>query len=170
MDDEPLKDWAERRDAKIGWLRAVPVVSGDGPRASHLHPEATAILSPQASQAPGAQVIQRRRLRGRSFAGPVIHRNPVTARHWASDESGCVAAGHRDAGCTRGVGDCRDVISGRRSSADRGLRPSPRTLRSPTRPSAPPATWWWCSWRCRERTSARRHAAADRQADRRTVL
>ncbi|MCK8435700.1 hypothetical protein G3I77_22595 [Streptomyces sp. D2-8] len=40
MDDEPLKDWAERRDAKIGRLRAVPVVSGDGPRASHLRPEA----------------------------------------------------------------------------------------------------------------------------------
>ncbi|MEH0556077.1 DUF6087 family protein [Streptomyces sp. B21-101] len=40
MDDEPLKDWAERRDAKTGRLRAVPVVSGDGPRASHLHPDA----------------------------------------------------------------------------------------------------------------------------------
>ncbi|MFJ8489458.1 DUF6087 family protein [Streptomyces sp. NPDC094038] len=40
MDDEPLKDWAERRDAKIGRLRAVPVVSGDGPKASHLHPDA----------------------------------------------------------------------------------------------------------------------------------
>jgi hypothetical protein len=40
MDDEPLKDWAERRDAKIGRLRAVPVVSGDGPTASHLNPDA----------------------------------------------------------------------------------------------------------------------------------
>jgi hypothetical protein len=40
MDDEPLKDWAERRDAKIGRLRTVPVVPGDGPRASHLHPDA----------------------------------------------------------------------------------------------------------------------------------
>lgn len=40
MDDEPLTDWAERRDAKIGRLRAVPVVSGDGLRASHLHPDA----------------------------------------------------------------------------------------------------------------------------------
>ncbi|MER5515921.1 DUF6087 family protein [Streptomyces sp. NPDC002763] len=40
MDDEPLKDWAERRDAKIGRLRAVPVVPGDGPRASHLNPDA----------------------------------------------------------------------------------------------------------------------------------
>ncbi|MFF4040516.1 DUF6087 family protein [Streptomyces sp. NPDC001816] len=40
MDDEPLRNWAERRDAKIGRLRAVPVVSGDGPRASHLNPEA----------------------------------------------------------------------------------------------------------------------------------
>ncbi|UIX31735.1 DUF6087 family protein [Streptomyces sp. GQFP] len=40
MDDEPLKDWAERRDARIGRLRAVPVVSGDGPGGSHLHPEA----------------------------------------------------------------------------------------------------------------------------------
>ncbi|WP_228033927.1 DUF6087 family protein [Streptomyces spongiae] len=40
MDDGPLKDWAERRDAKIGGLRAVPMVSGDGPRASHLQPDA----------------------------------------------------------------------------------------------------------------------------------
>ncbi|MFI6935557.1 DUF6087 family protein [Streptomyces sp. NPDC050287] len=40
MDDEPLKDWAERRDSKIGRLRAVPVVSGDGPKASHLNPDA----------------------------------------------------------------------------------------------------------------------------------
>lgn len=40
MDDEPLKNWAERRDAKIGRLRAVPVVPGGGPRASHLNPDA----------------------------------------------------------------------------------------------------------------------------------
>ncbi|AZS86699.1 hypothetical protein ELQ87_22395 [Streptomyces griseoviridis] len=40
MDDEPLKEWAERRDSKIGRLRALPIVSGDGPKASHLHPDA----------------------------------------------------------------------------------------------------------------------------------
>ncbi|MFE6287950.1 DUF6087 family protein [Streptomyces sp. NPDC057877] len=40
MDDEPLKDWAERRAARIGRLRAAPVVPGDGPRASHLNPDA----------------------------------------------------------------------------------------------------------------------------------
>lgn len=40
MDDEPVQDWAERRDAKIGRLRAVPVVPCDGPRASHLNPDA----------------------------------------------------------------------------------------------------------------------------------
>jgi hypothetical protein len=40
MDAEPLKDWAERRDAKVGRLRAVPVVPGNGPRASHLNPDA----------------------------------------------------------------------------------------------------------------------------------
>ena len=40
MDDEPLTDWAERRDAKIGRLRAVPVVPSNGPRASHLNPDA----------------------------------------------------------------------------------------------------------------------------------
>ncbi|MDN3296332.1 DUF6087 family protein [Streptomyces ficellus] len=40
MDDEPLEEWAERRDAKIGRLRAVPVVSGDGPKGSHLNPDA----------------------------------------------------------------------------------------------------------------------------------
>jgi hypothetical protein len=40
MDDEPLADWAERRDARIGRLRPVPIISGDRPRGSHLHPEA----------------------------------------------------------------------------------------------------------------------------------
>jgi len=40
MDDEPLSDWAERRDAKIGRLRAVPLVSGLGPKGSHLNPDA----------------------------------------------------------------------------------------------------------------------------------
>lgn len=40
MDDEPLSDWAERRDAKIGRLRAVPLVAGDGPKGSHLNPDA----------------------------------------------------------------------------------------------------------------------------------
>ncbi|MFF9145544.1 DUF6087 family protein [Streptomyces sp. NPDC014861] len=40
MDDEPLAEWAERRDARIGQLRAVPLVTGDGPRASHLNPDA----------------------------------------------------------------------------------------------------------------------------------
>ncbi|MFJ8308759.1 MULTISPECIES: DUF6087 family protein [unclassified Streptomyces] len=40
MDDEPLKDYAERRDAKIGRLRAVPVVSSTGPRGSHVAPDA----------------------------------------------------------------------------------------------------------------------------------
>ncbi|MCI4143880.1 MULTISPECIES: DUF6087 family protein [Streptomyces] len=40
MDDEPLSRWAERRDARVGQLRAVPLVTGDGPRASHLNPDA----------------------------------------------------------------------------------------------------------------------------------
>ncbi|MFJ2259688.1 DUF6087 family protein [Streptomyces sp. NPDC087844] len=40
MDDESLSDWAERRDAKIGRLRAVPLVSGDGLKGSHLNPDA----------------------------------------------------------------------------------------------------------------------------------
>ncbi|MFF3327680.1 DUF6087 family protein [Streptomyces sp. NPDC002889] len=40
MNDEPLSDWAERRDAKIGRLRAVPIVSGDGPKGSHVNPDA----------------------------------------------------------------------------------------------------------------------------------
>lgn len=40
MDDEPLSDWADRRAAKVGRLRAVPIVSGDGPKASHLNPDA----------------------------------------------------------------------------------------------------------------------------------
>ncbi|MFJ6578530.1 DUF6087 family protein [Streptomyces sp. NPDC091368] len=40
MVDASLSQWAERRGAKIGQLRAVPLVAGDGPRASHLSPEA----------------------------------------------------------------------------------------------------------------------------------
>lgn len=40
MDDEPLSEWADRRDAKIGRLRAVPIVSGDTPGGSHLNPKA----------------------------------------------------------------------------------------------------------------------------------
>lgn len=40
MDDEPLSQWAEHRDARIGQLRAVPLVDGDAPRASHLNPDA----------------------------------------------------------------------------------------------------------------------------------
>ncbi|MFI6282005.1 DUF6087 family protein [Streptomyces sp. NPDC050988] len=44
MDDEPLKDWAERRDAKIGRLRAVPVVSGDGSRGALLQPDTPRVI------------------------------------------------------------------------------------------------------------------------------
>ncbi|MCL3998679.1 DUF6087 family protein [Streptomyces lavenduligriseus] len=39
MDDEPLSEWAERHDTSIGRLRAVPLVTGDGPRGSHLNPD-----------------------------------------------------------------------------------------------------------------------------------
>ncbi|MFJ9620755.1 DUF6087 family protein [Streptomyces sp. NPDC101181] len=44
MDDESLADWAERRNAKVGRLRAVPLVTGDGPRASHLNPDAPRVI------------------------------------------------------------------------------------------------------------------------------
>ncbi|WP_405677652.1 DUF6087 family protein [Streptomyces sp. NBC_01511] len=44
MDDEPLSDWAERRDAKIGRLRAVPLVSDDGLKGSHLNPDAPRVI------------------------------------------------------------------------------------------------------------------------------
>lgn len=40
MDDEPLSEWAERRYAKVGRLRAIPLVTGDGYRGSHLNPDA----------------------------------------------------------------------------------------------------------------------------------
>ncbi|BFP54465.1 DUF6087 family protein [Streptomyces griseus] len=40
MDDESLSDWTERRDAKTGRLRAVPLVTGDGPKSSRLNPDA----------------------------------------------------------------------------------------------------------------------------------
>ncbi|MFG3407760.1 DUF6087 family protein [Streptomyces sp. NPDC048142] len=44
MDDEPLSDWAERRDAKIGRLRAMPLVTGDGPKGAHLNPDAPRVI------------------------------------------------------------------------------------------------------------------------------
>ncbi|MGG2462799.1 DUF6087 family protein [Streptomyces sp. RGM 3693] len=44
MDDEPLSEWAERRDAKIGRLRAVPIFFGDGPKGSHLNPGAPRVI------------------------------------------------------------------------------------------------------------------------------
>ncbi|MFK0253215.1 DUF6087 family protein [Streptomyces sp. NPDC090445] len=44
MDDEPLSEWVERRDAKIGRLRAVPVVPGDGPKGAHLNPDAPRVI------------------------------------------------------------------------------------------------------------------------------
>ncbi|MGW5332940.1 DUF6087 family protein [Streptomyces bauhiniae] len=44
MDDEPLSEWADRRDAKIGRLRAVPLIPGGGPQAGHLNPEAPRLI------------------------------------------------------------------------------------------------------------------------------
>jgi hypothetical protein len=44
MDDESLAEWAERRRAKVGRLRAVPLVAGDGPKGSHLHPDAPRVI------------------------------------------------------------------------------------------------------------------------------
>ncbi|AYG81931.1 hypothetical protein DWB77_04098 [Streptomyces hundungensis] len=40
MVEEPLSEWAERRDSKIGRLRAVPIVSGNSPKGSHVSPDA----------------------------------------------------------------------------------------------------------------------------------
>ncbi|MCY0923299.1 MULTISPECIES: DUF6087 family protein [Streptomyces] len=39
-DEEPLSKWAERRDARIGRLRAIPITSGDNPKGSHINPDA----------------------------------------------------------------------------------------------------------------------------------
>ncbi|WP_405798353.1 DUF6087 family protein [Streptomyces sp. NBC_01506] len=44
MDDEALSDWAERREAKIGRLRAVPLASDDGLKGSHLNPDAPRVI------------------------------------------------------------------------------------------------------------------------------
>ncbi|MBW1603765.1 hypothetical protein JJV70_16945 [Streptomyces sp. JJ66] len=44
MHDEPLKDWAHRRDQRIGRLRAVPVVSATGPRGAHVSPAAPRVI------------------------------------------------------------------------------------------------------------------------------
>ncbi|GAB2720260.1 DUF6087 family protein [Kitasatospora kifunensis] len=44
MDDKPLSDWVERRDAKIGKLRATPVVTGDGPKGAHVNPNAPRVI------------------------------------------------------------------------------------------------------------------------------
>src|SRR5687767_12961379 len=44
MDDESLSQWAERRVARIGQLRAVPLVSGDGPQGAQLNPDAPRVI------------------------------------------------------------------------------------------------------------------------------
>ncbi|MFD3910899.1 DUF6087 family protein [Streptomyces sp. NPDC058603] len=44
MDDEPLKDWAERRDAKTGKLRAAPVTGEGSVRGSHVSPDAPRVI------------------------------------------------------------------------------------------------------------------------------
>jgi hypothetical protein len=44
MDDESLSEWAERRDAKIGQLRAVPLTPGGGPKGAHLNPDAPRVI------------------------------------------------------------------------------------------------------------------------------
>ncbi|MFE6777132.1 DUF6087 family protein [Streptomyces sp. NPDC057702] len=44
MDEESLSDWAERRDARVGRLRAVPLVSGGKPKGSHLNPDAPRVI------------------------------------------------------------------------------------------------------------------------------
>ncbi|WP_431781076.1 DUF6087 family protein [Streptomyces chumphonensis] len=44
MDEEPLKDWAERRDGRIGRLRAVHAVTGQGPQGAHVEPEAPRVI------------------------------------------------------------------------------------------------------------------------------
>ncbi|WP_406403060.1 DUF6087 family protein [Streptomyces sp. NBC_00879] len=44
MDEEPLSNWAERRDAKIGRLRAAPVTGGAGPKGSHVSPDAPRVI------------------------------------------------------------------------------------------------------------------------------
>ncbi|MFJ6610307.1 DUF6087 family protein [Streptomyces sp. NPDC091289] len=96
MDDEPLSHWAERRDAKIGRLRAVPLVTGDGPKGSHLNPdtpraiqrwngyawephstaanlaEAQRLLHPRAEEPPSVTAPQAQPLR----AGRGRHRKP----------------------------------------------------------------------------------------------
>ncbi|MFI5471294.1 DUF6087 family protein [Streptomyces cacaoi] len=44
MDDEPLSEWAKRRDERVGRLRAVPLICTDGPRGSHLNPHAPRVI------------------------------------------------------------------------------------------------------------------------------
>ncbi|MET8288365.1 DUF6087 family protein [Streptomyces sp. NPDC005132] len=40
MGEEPLSDWAKRRDAKIGRLRASPITPQGGPKGAHVNPDA----------------------------------------------------------------------------------------------------------------------------------
>ncbi|MCZ7431790.1 DUF6087 family protein [Streptomyces sp. WMMC1477] len=44
MDDEPLEEWAERRDRRVGRLRAVHAVTGEGPQGAHVDPEAPRVI------------------------------------------------------------------------------------------------------------------------------
>lgn len=44
MDDGTLEEWARRRDAGVGRLRAVPVTSGAGPKGAHVSPSAPRVI------------------------------------------------------------------------------------------------------------------------------
>nr|WP_251691848.1 DUF6087 family protein [Streptomyces sp. CHD11] len=39
-----MSRWAERRAAKVGRLRAVPLTGGDGPQGAHLTPDAPRVI------------------------------------------------------------------------------------------------------------------------------
>ncbi|WP_237502613.1 DUF6087 family protein [Streptomyces sp. SID8374] len=79
MDDEPLSDWAERRSAKIGRLRAVPLVSGEGPKASHLNPDAPRPSS-AGTDTPGSRTGPRRLAETQRLPHPHVEEPPpVTA-------------------------------------------------------------------------------------------
>jgi hypothetical protein len=43
MDDEPLAEWAKRRDSRIGRLRARPITHG-GPKGAHIAPAAPRLV------------------------------------------------------------------------------------------------------------------------------
>ncbi|MGW4028691.1 DUF6087 family protein [Streptomyces sp. NPDC004838] len=105
MNDEPLSDWVKRRDARIGRLRAVPIVGRGEPRGAHLRPDA-----PRAVE----------RWNGHAWELHTIARNLAEARRLLHPEPHCPETAPETV---------RPTAEGEVDPADGGTDPGPGTGR-----------------------------------------